>query len=139
MDWKRVNNDIYGNPRYVCHFSVLSTPADDELGTMDRYAAAAARAAAQARVDLLTPVAKGWCTETGIELASVGVQIPFSNKTRNAPLFHSSRLSSTANETTVRGAFFLQPYFSKNISTSTIRPMIYGWIVSLISALLVQL
>ncbi len=36
---------------------------------------AEARAAAQARVDLLTPVAKGWCTETGIELASVGVQI----------------------------------------------------------------
>ena len=34
-----------------------------------------ARAAAQARVDLLTPVAKGWCTETGIELASIGVQI----------------------------------------------------------------
>lgn len=33
------------------------------------------RAAAQQRVDLLTPVAKGWCSETGIELASVGVQI----------------------------------------------------------------
>ncbi len=33
------------------------------------------RAAAQRRVDLLTPVAKGWCTETGIELASIGVQV----------------------------------------------------------------
>ena len=44
MDWKRVNNDIYGNPRYVCHFSELETPADDELGTMARYDAAVARA-----------------------------------------------------------------------------------------------
>ncbi len=34
-----------------------------------------ARAAAHRLVDLLTPVAKGWCTETGIELASLGVQV----------------------------------------------------------------
>ncbi|PZQ49924.1 MAG: acyl-CoA dehydrogenase [Rhodovulum sulfidophilum] len=33
------------------------------------------RAAARRRVDLMTPVAKGWCTETGVELASLGVQI----------------------------------------------------------------
>ncbi len=29
----------------------------------------------QARVDLLTPVVKGWCTELGQEMASLGVQI----------------------------------------------------------------
>src|SRR5262245_28587905 len=29
----------------------------------------------QARVDLLTPVLKGWCTELGIEIASMGVQV----------------------------------------------------------------
>ena len=34
-----------------------------------------ARVAAQFEVDLLTPVAKGWSTETGIDIASLGVQI----------------------------------------------------------------
>src|SRR5271165_527445 len=29
----------------------------------------------QARVDLLTPVLKGWCTELGVEIASLGVQV----------------------------------------------------------------
>jgi len=33
------------------------------------------RAAAARKVELLTPIAKGWCTETGIEIASLGVQI----------------------------------------------------------------
>ncbi|HHW76342.1 MAG TPA: acyl-CoA dehydrogenase [Xanthomonadaceae bacterium] len=36
---------------------------------------AATRAIHQARVDLLIPVAKGWCTEIGIEIASLGVQV----------------------------------------------------------------
>lgn len=35
----------------------------------------AERARHQARVELLTPVVKGWCTETGQQLASLGVQI----------------------------------------------------------------
>ncbi len=34
-----------------------------------------AAAAAQARVDLLTPVVKSWCTDNGVEVASLGVQI----------------------------------------------------------------
>ena len=46
MDWKRVNNDIYGNPRYVCHFSELETPADAALHVLARYAAAVSRAKA---------------------------------------------------------------------------------------------
>ncbi len=33
------------------------------------------RAAAERRVGLLTPVAKGWCTDTGVEVASLGIQI----------------------------------------------------------------
>jgi hypothetical protein len=34
-----------------------------------------ARAAAQARGDLLIPIVKGWSTETGIEVASTGIQV----------------------------------------------------------------
>ena len=33
------------------------------------------RQSRQARVDLLTPVLKGWCTELGVEIASLGVQV----------------------------------------------------------------
>jgi len=33
------------------------------------------RAAAQARVDLLTPIGKAWCTDTGFRLASEAVQV----------------------------------------------------------------
>ncbi len=36
---------------------------------------AEARRTHQARVDLLIPVVKGWCTEVGVELASIGVQV----------------------------------------------------------------
>jgi len=35
----------------------------------------AQRAAAQARGELLTPIAKGWCTELGNEVAALGVQV----------------------------------------------------------------
>jgi 3-(methylthio)propanoyl-CoA dehydrogenase len=35
----------------------------------------AQRAAAQARGELLTPIIKGWCTELGNEVASLGVQV----------------------------------------------------------------
>ena len=36
---------------------------------------AATRALAQRKVDVLTPIAKGWCTETGVDIASLGVQV----------------------------------------------------------------
>jgi acyl-CoA dehydrogenase len=36
---------------------------------------AAVRAAAQARGELLTPIVKGWCTEIGNEVATMGVQV----------------------------------------------------------------
>jgi len=35
----------------------------------------AAKQAAQARVDLLTPVVKAWCTDLGVEIASMGIQV----------------------------------------------------------------
>ena len=34
-----------------------------------------ARQAAQARVDLLTPIVKAWCTDLGVEIASIGIQV----------------------------------------------------------------
>ena len=46
-----------------------------EMDLARREPDAAARAAHQARVDLLIPVVKGWCTELGVELASLGVQV----------------------------------------------------------------
>jgi alkylation response protein AidB-like acyl-CoA dehydrogenase len=47
-------------------------------GTLDRakrHPDDAARARAQARVDLLTPVVKAWLTDSGCEVASLGVQV----------------------------------------------------------------
>jgi len=31
IEFKRVNNDINGNPRYVCHFRDLNTKKDEEI------------------------------------------------------------------------------------------------------------
>lgn len=44
----------------------------DEAKTLED---APARAAAQARADLLIPVVKAWCTDLGVEMASIGVQV----------------------------------------------------------------
>jgi alkylation response protein AidB-like acyl-CoA dehydrogenase len=40
-----------------------------------RLGPAQGRAAAKAREDLLTPIAKAWCTDMGVEVASLGVQV----------------------------------------------------------------
>ena len=45
------------------------------LDIAQRHPDAGVRAAAQARVDLLTPVVKAWGSDTGIEVASIGVQV----------------------------------------------------------------
>ena len=45
------------------------------IDTSHRHADAGERAQAQAGVDLLIPILKGWCTETGIEVASTGIQV----------------------------------------------------------------
>jgi alkylation response protein AidB-like acyl-CoA dehydrogenase len=45
------------------------------LDAAHRHPDTDARAAAQARVDLLTPVVKAWGSDTGIEVASLGIQV----------------------------------------------------------------
>ncbi|MFT4768809.1 MAG: alkylation response protein AidB-like acyl-CoA dehydrogenase, partial [Glaciecola sp.] len=51
--------------------------AYSEAVTMDlaHYGADTERAAQQARIDLMIPVIKGWMTEVGVELTSLGVQV----------------------------------------------------------------
>jgi 3-(methylthio)propanoyl-CoA dehydrogenase len=50
---------------------VLSADAD----FAHKHSDAAERRRHQARIDLLTPVLKGWCTELGVEIASLGIQV----------------------------------------------------------------
>ncbi|HEX2117465.1 MAG TPA: acyl-CoA dehydrogenase [Alphaproteobacteria bacterium] len=45
------------------------------LDLAKRHPDAAERARHQARVDLLTPVAKAWCTDLGVDVASTGIQV----------------------------------------------------------------
>jgi 3-(methylthio)propanoyl-CoA dehydrogenase len=53
----------------------LAYYAAAEIDRARRHPDAEQRARHQARVDLLTPVVKGWSTEQGVELTSTGVQI----------------------------------------------------------------
>lgn len=53
----------------------LSYVAAADLDIAHRHPDAAARAAAQARVDLLTPIVKAWCSDGGVETASLGIQV----------------------------------------------------------------
>ncbi len=56
-----------------------------------------AKAEARARLDLLTPVAKGWSTDMGVDMTSVGVQIHggmgFVEETGAAQHFRDSRIA----------------------------------------------
>ncbi len=54
-------------------YLTLTPPLQLDLGA--RHRDADARRAAQARGDLLIPIVKGWCTETGVEIASLGIQV----------------------------------------------------------------
>jgi acyl-CoA dehydrogenase len=55
--------------RALCYYTAL------ELDQGHRHADEAGRKAALARAELLIPVVKGWCTETGVEVTSTGVQV----------------------------------------------------------------
>jgi alkylation response protein AidB-like acyl-CoA dehydrogenase len=46
-----------------------------QLDVAHHHPDSAARAAAQARGDLLIPIVKGWSTELGVELTSIGIQV----------------------------------------------------------------
>jgi hypothetical protein len=66
---------------------LLTMKAQAEAGRILAYDAAAAfdlaqrhpdeatRTAAQLRLELLTPIVKGWCTDMGCEVASIGIQV----------------------------------------------------------------
>ncbi len=55
--------------RALCYFAAL------ELDKAHRSADEAQRKAALLRAELLIPIVKGWCTETGVEITSTGVQV----------------------------------------------------------------
>ena len=74
------------------------------LDSASRHPDAKARQRMQAFVDLLIPVVKGWSTETGIEVASLGVQIHggmgFIEETGAAQHFRDARITTIYEGTT---------------------------------------
>ncbi|WP_395630137.1 acyl-CoA dehydrogenase [Aquidulcibacter sp.] len=55
--------------RSICHMTALASDVSEHAPTPE------ARKIAKAREELLTPIAKGWSTDMGVEMASLGVQI----------------------------------------------------------------
>jgi len=53
----------------------LVLEAGAALDAARRLPAGAAQRAAQARIDLLTPIVKAWCTDLGVELTSTALQV----------------------------------------------------------------
>ncbi len=82
----------------------------EAMRTLAYYAAAqidrahAGDAAAQARIDLLTPVVKGWSTEQGVELSSNALQVfggvGFVEETGAAQYYRDSRITTIYEGTT---------------------------------------
>lgn len=62
------------------------------------------RAVAKARGELLIPIVKGWCTETGVELASLGIQVHggmgFIEETGAAQVLRDARITTIYEGTT---------------------------------------
>jgi hypothetical protein len=69
-----------------------------------RHPEEAERKRAHTLVELLTPIAKGWCTEMGVEIASLGVQIHggmgFIEETGAAQHYRDSRITTIYEGTT---------------------------------------
>jgi alkylation response protein AidB-like acyl-CoA dehydrogenase len=78
--------------------------AAGELDRSKHHPDPQARAQHQARLDLLTPVVKGWCTEVAVEIASTGVQIHggmgFIEETGAAQYLRDARISTIYEGTT---------------------------------------
>jgi alkylation response protein AidB-like acyl-CoA dehydrogenase len=82
----------------------------EAMRTLAYYAAAqidrahAGDAVAQARIDLLTPVVKGWSTEQGVELSSTALQVfggvGFVEETGAAQYYRDSRITTIYEGTT---------------------------------------
>ncbi len=75
-----------------------------ELDRAKRHPDAEVRARHQARLDLLTPVVKGWCTELAVEIASLGVQVHggmgFVEETGAAQYLRDARITTIYEGTT---------------------------------------
>ena len=78
--------------------------AAGELDRAKRHPDAEIRARHQARLDLLTPVVKGWCTELAVEIASLGVQVHggmgFVEETGAAQYLRDARITTIYEGTT---------------------------------------
>ena len=77
--------------RAICY--ACGVAADLAIAAPD----AQARHAARLREDLLTPIAKAWSTDTGVDVASLGLQIHggmgYMNETLAAQLYRDSRIA----------------------------------------------
>jgi len=75
-----------------------------ELDKVGAEPDAARKAAAQARLDLLTPIVKAWCTETGQILTSLGLQVHggmgYIEETGAAQHFRDARITTIYEGTT---------------------------------------
>jgi hypothetical protein len=75
-----------------------------ELDFAHRASDPAERARHQARLDLLTPIIKGWCTETGQQLTSIGLQVHggmgYVEETGAAQHFRDARITTIYEGTT---------------------------------------
>ncbi len=82
----------------------LSLVAAGALDVARRHPDKGASAAAMARADLLIPVVKGWCTESGVEVASLGVQVHggmgYIEETGAAQHFRDARIATIYEGTT---------------------------------------
>ena len=82
----------------------LALYAAFHLDLAAEHADAAQRALNQARGDLLIPVVKGWSTENGIELASLGIQVHggmgFIEETGAAQAYRDARITTIYEGTT---------------------------------------
>ncbi len=78
--------------------------AAGELDRAKRHPDEKVRAGHQARLDLLTPVVKGWCTELAVEIASLGMQVHggtgFIEETGAAQYLRDARITTIYEGTT---------------------------------------
>ncbi|MCC5858980.1 MAG: acyl-CoA dehydrogenase [Ectothiorhodospiraceae bacterium] len=82
----------------------LAYAAAHAMDLAHHHADAQHRQQAQARVDLLIPIVKGWCTEFGTELTSLGVQVHggmgFIEETGAAQHYRDARITAIYEGTT---------------------------------------
>jgi 3-(methylthio)propanoyl-CoA dehydrogenase len=70
-----VKRMLLGMKASIAAMRALTLYCASRLDVARRHQDPSVRTAAQARVDLLIPIAKGWCTECGAEVASTGIQV----------------------------------------------------------------